>query len=262
MIARPDPVALALRIERAEAEQLAEAGAPGRAGALDVAGGIAVSKGPRSPFSAAFGLGLHRPVTADDLVLVEAHLGALGGDVRIELCAHADPALGPELARRGYAVERFHQVWWRRPGAVPIRRNGVAIRPIHPGEERAFADAFARAHLGVVAPPADVEEAILALTRAEGNVCFAAFDGGSPVAVAIASAHGRVATLSAAGVVPERRGRGLQLALVAARLAWAEERGCDLAASATAPGTASQRTLEKAGFRAAYPKAVMVRRTA
>jgi hypothetical protein len=37
------------------------------------------------------------------------------------------------------------------------------------------------------------------------------------------------------------------------------EMGCDLAASATEPGTASQRTLEKAGFRCAYPRAVMLR---
>ncbi len=259
---RPDPAALALRIERAEAEQLAETGAPGPAGALAIAGGIAVSKGPRSPFSAAFGLGLAGPVTPDDLALVEAHLGAVGGDVRIELCAHADPALATDLARRGYAVERFHQVWWRPPGAVAVRRNGVRIRPIAPSEEHAFADAFARAHLGGPPPSPEAEAAILALARAPGNVCFAAFDGASPVAVAIASAHGRVATLSAAAVVPERRGHGLQLALVAARLAWAEEQGCDVAACATAPGTASQRTIEKAGFRAAYPKAVMVRRAA
>src|SRR5512138_2986031 len=218
MISYPDPAALALRIERAEAEQLAETGAPGRAGALTVAGGMAVSKGPRSPFSAAFGLGLDGPVTADDLAVVEAHLGAVGGEVRIELCAHADPALGADLARRGYAVERFHQVWWRRPGPIAIDRNGVRIRPIDRGEERGFAEAFGRAHLGG-APTPEAEEAILALAHAEGTVCFAAFDGPSPVAVAIASAHGRVATLSAAGVVPERRGHGIQLALVAARLA-------------------------------------------
>jgi hypothetical protein len=31
-----------------------------------------------------------------------------------------------------------------------------------------------------------------------------------------------------------------------------------LAASATEPGTASQRTLERCGFRVAYPKAVLV----
>jgi GNAT superfamily N-acetyltransferase len=260
MAFRPDPVEVALRIERAEAMQLAETGSPGRAGALELAGGIAVSKGPRSPFSAAFALGLGGPVSDEDLERVESHLGALGGDVRIELCASCDPSFGDALSRRGYGVERFHQVWWRSPGRVHAPMNGARIRQIRRDEERAWAEAFARAHLGARLGSFVAVEAILAIVRAKGSVCYAAFDGGAPVAVAIVSAHRGVAMLSAAGVVPEKRGHGLQLALAAARLAWAEEQGCDVAASVTAAGTASQRNLEKAGFRAAYPKVVMVRR--
>jgi GNAT superfamily N-acetyltransferase len=79
--------------------------------------------------------------------------------------------------------------------------------------------------------------------------------------VALASACEGVALLTGAGVLPERRGRGIQRALVEARLAWARARGCDLAASATLAGTASQRTLERAGFRCAYPKAILVGRS-
>ena len=258
-----DPAALAVRLERAEAEQLARTGAPGLAGALPVAGGLAVSKGPRSPSSAAFGLGLLGPVPADDLDLVEAHLGALGGEVRIELCAHADPALAAELGRRGYRIERFLLVLSRTvaPAAAPAGRAAgrVRVREILRAEERAFADAFALAHLGRAPAPDDAAEDLLAVPRAEGSACFAAVDGRSIVAVGVASEHERVAILSGAGVVPQWRGRGLHLALVHARLAWAARRGCDLASSAVEPGGASQRTLEQAGFRVAYPKAVMVR---
>ncbi|HEY6004289.1 MAG TPA: hypothetical protein VIV57_15545, partial [Anaeromyxobacter sp.] len=217
-----DPAALAARIERAEAEQLARTGAPGVAGALAIAGGLAVSKGPRSPSSSGFGLGLRGPVTREDLDRVEAHLGALGGDVRIELCAHADPSLAAELGRRRYRVERFLLVLLRAlgpltgaPGARPARAQ---VREIAPGEERAFADAFALAHLGrVPAPDAPAAEDLLAIPRAEGSACFAAVDGGSFVAVAVASEHAGVAVLSGAGVLPAWRGRGLQLGLVQAR---------------------------------------------
>ncbi len=260
MASRPDPVSVALRIERAEALQLAETGSPGRVGALEVGGGIAVSKGPRSPFSAAFGLGLHGTVSDEDLARVEAHLGALGGDVRIELCAHADPSLGDALARRGYAVERFHQVWWRVPGRVNVPSNGVRVRPIRRDEERAWAEAFARVHLPTGISSSSAEDSVAAIVTAEGSVCFAVFEGGTPVGVGVVSAQGRTAVLSAAGVLPEKRGHGLHLALTAARLSWASDHGCDLAASVTGAGTASQRNLEKAGFRAAYPKAVMLRR--
>lgn len=256
---RADPVALARRLERAEAEQLACTGTPGAAGALAIAGGLAVSKGPRSASSAAFGLGLAGPVSAQDLDRIEAHLGAVGGDVRIELCAHADPSLGVELARRGYRVDRFLQVL-SRPVSPPARPDarGVA-RLILPAEERAWADAFSLAHLGSAPASEEAAEDFLAIPRAEGNACFGAFDGDTLVAVALVSEHEGVAELSGAGVLQGFRGHGFHLALVLARLAWAAAHGCDIAASAVEAGGASQWNLEKAGFRVVYPKVVMVR---
>jgi GNAT superfamily N-acetyltransferase len=252
---------LARRLELAEAEQLARTGGAGLAGVLAAAGGQAVFKSPRSPFSAALGTGLEGPVAAGDVDLIEAHLGRGGGEVRIELCAPADPSLAAELGRRGYRVERFQQVWWRPvAGGAPLQPPpaGIEVRVAAPGEEQAWLHVIARAFLG--SPVTDeVAPGLRAMARAEGNVCFAALHRGEIAGVAIASAWGGVASLTGAGVAPEHRGRRLQLALVAARLRWAAEQGCDLAGSVTEPGTASQRTLEEAGFRCAYPKAVMVR---
>jgi GNAT superfamily N-acetyltransferase len=257
----PAPRVLARRIERAQAAQMERSAraAPG-ASVLEVAGGLAVSFGPSSPFSAAVAIGLDGLVTAADLERIEAHLGAGGGDVHVEVVAHADPSLPELLGERGYALERFHLVWWRAPLPLPSA-PAADVRPIAPGEEDLFLDAFGDAFLG--APPRGaVRDGFRAMARAEGNACFLAREGGAPAGVAIASCEGGVAQLTGAGVVPGRRGRGLQAALVRARLAWAAERGCDLAASSTDPATASQRTLERAGFRCAYPKAVMVRRGA
>lgn len=249
---------LARRFERAEAEQLARTGAPGRAGAIEIGGGLAVSKGPRSPFSAALGVGLSGPVTAAEVDAIEAHLGERGGGVRIEMAAPADRSLAAELARRGYRIERFHQVWHRPPLPLPDAPS-IEVTPIGPDEEGAWAAAFAAAYFGSVPAYPSMMEGILAMPRADGNVCFAARQQGEIAGVGIASAHGGVATLSGAGVPAHWRGRGIQLALVRARLAWAVEHGCDVAASATEPGSASQRTLEKAGFRCAYPRVVLVR---
>jgi GNAT superfamily N-acetyltransferase len=77
--------------------------------------------------------------------------------------------------------------------------------------------------------------------------------------VGVVSVTDGVALLSADGVVPLYRGQGLQLALIHARMAWAAERGADVVTASTEPATASQRSYEKAGFRCAYPKLVMVR---
>jgi len=249
---------LARRIERAEAEQLARTGAPGPAGVLELAGGLAVSKGAGSQFSAALGFGLAGPVSAADVDRLEAHLGGERGAVRVELAAPADATFAAELARRGYRIERFHQVWFRAPLPLPDA-PGFEVRRIREDEEQTWAEVFALAYFGRLPAYESMMHGILTMPRAEGNVCFAALEAGAIVGVGLASSHRGVATLSGAGVPARHRGRGVQLALVRARLAWAAAYGCDLAASATEPGSASQRTLEKAGFRCAYPRAVLVR---
>jgi GNAT superfamily N-acetyltransferase len=249
-----DPRDLARRIERAQAEQLDQTG-PGTA--IAVAGGRAVMKGPRSPFSAALGLGLDGPVTGADLSRVESHLGVAGGPVRVELLPFADASLPELLAQRGYAVERFLLVWARPPLPLP-EAPAAEVRPVVDGEQRAWVEQFAQSYLGGPTQSDTQRRALGAMTRARGNTCFLAFDGGAPAGCAIASALEGVALLSGAGVSPPFRGRGLQRSLLRARLAWAAERGCDVAASATEPATPSARSLERAGFRCAYPKVVMV----
>lgn len=262
---------LARRIELAEAEQLARAGPPGRPAARQVSGGLAVWKGPGSPHSAAMAMGLAGRVGAAEVDELEAHLA--GGPVRVEVAAPAHPSLAAELARRGYRLERQLLVWtlavnaFRDPSSTagpftgrPGERGGPAmVRPILDGEEQAWTQVFARAFLGRPPRAAAEEASLLALTTSAGSACFAAFREGELAGVGMVSGYQGVATLSGAGVLPAHRGHALQLALVAARVRWAASRGLDLATATTPAGTASQRTLEKAGFRCAYPKAVLVR---
>jgi GNAT superfamily N-acetyltransferase len=256
-----DPRVLARRIENAQAEQIDRTPLPSRQGvpALRVAGGRAFFLGPRSPFSAAIGVGLEGMVGQGELDRIEELLGQGGGAVRIELNPFCEPSLSAKLGARGYRVERWLQVWWRPPSPVPPRVPGVEVRPVRPGEERRWAELFFLAYLG---RPATSELELaggLGIARTEGNVCFLALQEGEPRGVGVASATNGVALLSADGVVPAFRGQGLQLALIHARLAWAEARGCDVVTASTEPATASQRNYEKAGFRCAYPKLVMVR---
>ena len=253
----PDPATTARRVERAHALQLERTRAARGTGApaVEVAGGLAVSHGVRSPFSAAIGVGLGVPVAEGDVDRIEAHLGMGGGPVRIEVVPFTDPSLTEELGRRGYQLERFFQVWTRAPST---EASGDDVRVASPSEEGTWVDLFSRAFLGAPVQSESQRDGLRCMARAEGSVPWFALEGGVPVGVALSSAEGGVAWLSGAGVLPSARGRGLQGALVLARLAWAASRGCDLAASATEPGTASQRTLEGCGFRVAYPKAILV----
>jgi GNAT superfamily N-acetyltransferase len=256
-----DPRVLARRIENAQAEQIDRTPFPARQGvpSLRVAGGRAIFLGARSPYSVAVGVGLEGMVGLTDLDRIESLLGRGGGAVRIELNPFCDPSLAAKLGARGYRVERFLQVWWREPRPLPPPVPGVEVRPILPGEERRWAELFFVSYLG---RPAGSEAELsggLGLVNTPGNICFLVLQEGEPRGVGVVSATEGVALLSADGVVPLYRGRGLQLALIRARMAWAAERGCDVVTSSTEPLTASQRSYEKAGFRCAYPKLVMVR---
>ena len=267
-----DPARPARRIERAHALQLERSRAARGTGApaIEVAGGLAVSHGARSPFSAALGVALGVRAAPADVDRIEAHLGLGGGPVRIETSPFTHPSLLEELGRRGYQLERFFQVLARAPGpggrslvgssdpAASPTPAGAEVREAAPGEEPLWADLFSRASLGAPAAAPEHREPLQRMIRAEGSVPWLASVGGVAVGVALASCADGVAWLSGAGVVASHRGRGLQAALVQARLSWAGSRGCDLAAAATEPGTASQATLERCGFRVAYPKAVMV----
>lgn len=254
------PAQLALRIETAEAEQTDRTPVAARGGvaALRLAGGRALFLGPRSTLSVAIGVGLAGPVTRDDVDRLEAHLGQGGGAVRVELTPFTHPSLADELARRGYRVERFYQVWWRPLGPGPLAPE-VEVRERRDDEARAWARLFFHAFAERPAASQAELEPSLALTRTPGNACFLALEDGEPRGVGVASLTAGVALLTCDGVPPPYRGRGLQRALIAGRLVWAAAHGAQLAAATTDPGGASQRSYERSGFRAAYPKVVMVR---
>src|SRR6185312_1437053 len=68
-----------------------------------------------------------------------------------------------------------------------------------------------------------------------------------------------VAQLTGAATAPAHRRRGIQTALLAARLADAAEAGCDVAVVTTQPGSKSQQNAQRQGFDLLYTRAVLVR---
>lgn len=257
----PPPVDLALvqRLERAQAAQNRELTPPG--GVLEVAGGVALFHGPGSPLSQALGLGLEGPVSEAQLAQVEAHLGQGGGAPQLELLPWADASLARLLAARRYQVQEFQQVLLRTLGPCepPALAPGVEVRPVQPGEERLFARVVASAFLGREDLSEEEASLLLPSARAPGTTFFLAQVDGEPAGGGTVALHEGVATLSGTGVLERFRGRGLQAALILARLAYAAARGCTLAASSTLPASGSQRNMERQGFTVAYPKVVMVR---
>ena len=68
-----------------------------------------------------------------------------------------------------------------------------------------------------------------------------------------------VAQFAGAATAPAHRRRGVQTALLSARLADAAAAGCDVAVITTQPGSKSQQNVQRRGFDLLYTRAVLVK---
>jgi GNAT superfamily N-acetyltransferase len=87
---------------------------------------------------------------------------------------------------------------------------------------------------------------------------YLAYVDGALAGAASMRVHEGVALLTGSSTLPEARRRGVQAALIAARLADARARGAELAVITTAPGSQSQANVTKRGFALAYARAILV----
>lgn len=272
--------ALAARIERAEARLITEASTATRrrqgdtAGfVIPIAGGVASFAAHASPFNKVTGLGFGQIPSAAELGEIERAFAVHGAPVQIELAHLADPAVGALLTRRGYQLVSFENVLGRaldsRPAQAPPA--GIAIRPSGPDEYGQWLDVMANA----VGHPDDHEvpahddfprEVLLGamhdLTAGPGVTRYAAVRGGLLAGGASLRMTADVAQLTGAATAPEHRRRGIQTALLAARIADATAAGCDIAVVTTQPGSKSQQNTQRAGFDLLYTRAILVRENA
>jgi GNAT superfamily N-acetyltransferase len=98
----------------------------------------------------------------------------------------------------------------------------------------------------------------IAVLRADTSLYVATIDGKVAGSVAMALmkiSGGKVAYFYTDSTLPEQHGRGVQAALLKARLKDARKAGYDLASFDTRPENRSCRNIERAGFGPAYTKA-------
>lgn len=259
---------LARRVEMAEAEA-ARACSEGMRGMNSGAqaawgefgGGIAVFTGKDSPITQAVGVGLDGPVVEADIEALEHFFRDRGATVAMEVC----PLVGSEfyelLAKRGYRLVEVSNVLVRSLGGddFPVAPPQIAIRIAAQSEAALWAHAVAQGfaeHFPVTQSLLEVMEGFF---HRPGASCFLAYVEGQAAGGGVVSCHKGVAGLFGASTLPAFRRQGIQSALLAARLGWAQSQGCDLAASIALPGSASQRNIERAGFHVAYTRTKMIR---
>lgn len=237
--------------ERMKAMQAQSVGAVER-----IAGGYAVYCGADNPVTQAVGVGLHGPVSGTEFDRLEAFYFSRSESVRVETCPIADASLLEHFKERGYHVSEFSNVMVRSvdgngssalPPGMEIRRAGrdeldLWVMTVAQG----FAENYPVTH--------ELLSVMKMFALGKNTECFLARINGRVAGGATLAVRGRIAGLFGASTLPEFRNKGVQTALLEARLHGAAKAGCGLAMSLTQPGSISQRNMTRQGFQTLYTR--------
>ncbi|MPY89145.1 MAG: GNAT family N-acetyltransferase [Luteitalea sp.] len=237
----------------------------------EIAGGLAVFSGTDSPVNKMVGVGFGCGLDESRLEVIERAFAERDARLQAEVSTLAEPEVHATLTRRGYILQGFeHELG--RPltllDADPPPVAGIQIEPMS-GEDlarwtdvvvTAFEHPDAEGVIGDQAPPRDVLERVIAdmsamrslrryVARLDGEIA-----GGASLRI-----DGRIAQLCGSATLPRFRRRGIQSALLRARLADAFGEGCDVAIVTTAPGSKSQKNVQRQGFVLLYARALLVK---
>ena len=232
----------------------------------EICGGRMIFAGLGSPIGRATGVGLDRPFTAEDLNRVVPFYRAHKAPSQVDLCPMHEATVFEMFKERGYAIAELNNVLYRKLDAeekLPPHPSGCDIRRSRLEEADAagaivesafFPHGPPEAFRGLIAPFYQMERALAFVASAEGRLVACG--------TGLVIPEHRVFALCGAGTLAEFRGRGLQTALLRARMAAAVEAGCEYAVVVTQGSTTSQRNAERLGFRVAYSKVTVIKQLA
>ena len=107
--------------------------------------------------------------------------------------------------------------------------------------------------------PREILEKAIGDIEKAGATPYLAYRDGIVAGGASMRMSGGVAQLTGAATAPAHRRRGVQTALLAARLGDAVGAGCDIAVVTTQPGSKSQQNVQRRGFHLLYTRAVLMK---
>lgn len=158
-----------------------------------------------------------------------------------------------EASLRSYGFRPVWRIPWfhldlQEPGAWDTAPTNPVQR-VEPAQLPAFAEVLCDGY-GYLGEERDAWRDLARYGyAAAGFVCFLATAGSKPAAAGVLHLDGGSALVDGAATLPDHRGRGLQKALLRARLSHAKSMGAQHAFSRTAAGSVSAANLEKVGMR-------------
>ncbi|AMO99489.1 acetyltransferase family protein [Collimonas arenae] len=214
------------------------------------------------------GLGMGAQLNSKELAELERTYSTLGLETQVDICPHAHNSVLAAMAERNYHVNAYSNTYARYLSPADVfaaPRDGIEIVTDRAIVEPIFVEqSMAGFSVQAVSRPVILLETLarIAVLRTDTRLFAATYDGivaGTAAMSLIETGAGLVAHLYIASTLPAHRGRGVQLALLNARLAAARGAGCVLACVTARPANTSARNTERAGFGLAYTKSTFVR---
>ena len=232
---------------------------PGTAGAFEaIAGGYAVYCGAGNPVTQAVGLGLSGPVSGGEFDQLESFYFSRNEPVRVETCPLAHATLFEHYKERGYYVTEFSNVMMRvvgdEAGMWPPTPPHIKIWRAGPTEIELWVMTVSQGFAEHYPVTQELLNVMKLFALAKGTECYLASFDGRIAGGATLAVRGRIGGLFGASTLPDFRGRGVQTALLHARLRRAQEVGCELVMSLAQPGSHSQRNITRMGLQTMYTR--------
>lgn len=226
------------------------------AAVLQVAGGYAVYCGANSPVTQAMGLGLSGPVSAEEFDRMEEFYFSRNEPVRVETCPLADASLFALYRERGYVVTDFSNVMVRLLDSSERwpEEDGIEIRQASRGEMDLWTLTVAQGFAEHYPVTDEIVRIMKVFGWSRGMESYLARIDGKVAGGATLSLRGKIAGLFGASTLVDFRKRGVQTALLRARLRRAAEAKCEIGVSLAQPGSHSQRNITRMGFRTLYTR--------
>jgi len=269
------PADLAARIDQAEARQMI-AIAQGAAAfdtslrpfVVPVGRGAAIYAGPGSPTNKMIGIGFGETLDAAVLDDVEARFAARDTPLQAEVSVLAEPAVHAQLAARGYRLSAFEHVLGHPLGPIAAAPEGITVTGATAADLGPLGDvlveAFASPDVGgvggdAIPPSAEIRRWFDITMSADGFRGYVARVDGEIAGGGSLRLDGDIAQFSGAGTLPRFRRRGVQTALLRARLMDAAAAGCRIGVVLTQPGSRSQQNVQREGFALLYARHLLVK---
>ncbi len=266
-------IELARRIEAAETRlslalaEVSRAHHDPNAFALRIGSGAAVYSGPGAPMTKVIGVGIAEPIEDADIDRVEAAYAPTGERPGWEIATLGDLASIRRLEARGYRLQRVEMVLGRdlsRPTLIDPPPSDIRVARASEEEWAQVAvPGFAAAETvdGREAPAEQYDESTLErVVQQFAGVPdvrhFVGYVNGVPAGVASSRVDAGILQLCGATTLPAHRRRGVQSALLGARLADARGEACDLSVVTVEPGSRSQMNVQRRLFEPLYSRLV------